>query len=634
MQQSRLYSGINRRLLHAAAPVLLALSLLPSARAAATNEIADTRLQSIRTGIRETQVLLESETNQAVRAAVEKRQGLLVQDLANMERRIAIEQRERSLRGSRKADPLTELKAFILSVKGDETIPRRQAKILDDQFLLLSGERVRLGARLAQLRTAPQPDPQAIADVELAIRIQDDKLTLVTLQQELADCQADLAGEVARVSEKAQSLEVPPVPTIKAMVERSRYLGDEEKRLGENRLRLKGFADRQENANASLNLSKAKAEQIAEAIAIRKERDRMERSRQHLLAWLFPNDDEKEKKLEQEQIDCQAEQVRTVENGIQTISRLSELYEKEMVFLKADLAGLRKRFAESFFVPAACILGILALYFLLTRLLLPLAYQHDRLFVARRHTGYIASLLVIVVAVRFFLEDLKDIGTVLGIAGAALVIALQDLCSAFAGWFVIMASGKIKVGDRVEISGTRGDVIDIELLRTTLNELDNWMGTDDATGRVVVIPNSYIFKEKVINYAHVHPFIWSRLDIIVTYETPAREAQETLWKILTEETRDAFEEARGAAGLMEKIYGARDATYEPKIVSSIDDSGVTFGLLFVTHYRRRSAMRNRLNARIIEEFGRNPRLQFAYPTTRQIPTPESGGFRVTLDPPR
>jgi small-conductance mechanosensitive channel len=235
--------------------------------------------------------------------------------------------------------------------------------------------------------------------------------------------------------------------------------------------------------------------------------------------------------------------------------------------------------------------------------------------------GYLVFLLVLLVLSVFFLEDIKAIATVLGIAGAALVIALQDLCSSFAGWFVIVASGKVKVGDRIEIDGHLGDVIDIQLLRVTLIEVNNWLGIDEPTGRIVVVPNSFIFKSKVLNYSHVHPYIWSRLDITVTFETPAAEAQELLSRILTEETREEFAKAAHAATDMERRYGIADTTYQPKVYSTIADSGVTFSLLYVSHYRQRTAARNRLNERIVAEFGKRPHCAFAYPTERHIPTP-------------
>ena len=103
--------------------------------------------------------------------------------------------------------------------------------------------------------------------------------------------------------------------------------------------------------------------------------------------------------------------------------------------------------------------------------------------------------------------------------------------------------------------------------------------------------------------------------------------------MLEEETREEFEAAREAAKSIEHEYGVPDATYQPKLYVYIADSGVQYRLVYCAHYRRVGAARNRINNRIIRQFEANPRLQFAYPTERHIPTPEKGGFHVALDRP-
>ena len=589
----------------------------------------DARLQEIVKRIQEAEAVVAAETNAALRAVAEKRRDLLKQDLENMGRRLALERREQERREKQKSDPLNDLKAMVLAVQGDVAVPRRQAKAFDDQYRQLRAEQNQATEQLAQLRQAEPPDAAAIENAERILRFNEERLTLALLQRQLAEAQAALMSEAGRIAERMQ-VEPDRSPTIKALLNDSREIRSREKKLVETAQRVAELEERLEDVRAGLSLSQARATQLNEAIAIRREQERIERGRSRLFSWLSSTDEEKLRALGQQQIKCQEEQAHTVEAARNTVRQLRDLELKEIEWLRFRWQALRRAYQASVAVPGLSIAAILTLHLALRYLILPIFARRDRLFVFRRNLGYATALLILVVLVRFFLEDLKDIGTVLGIAGAALVIALQDLCSAFAGWFVIVASGKVRVGDRVEIGGVLGDVIDIQLLRTTLNELNHWMRVDEPTGRVVAIPNSFIFKEKVVNLTHVHPYVWSRLDIIVTFETPAIEARETLWKILQETTRDVFEEAREAARQMEKRYGAQDATYEPKLVNSIDDSGVTFGLLYITHYRQRSAMRNRLNERIIEEFSRNPRLQFAYPTTRQIPTPEADGLPVKI----
>jgi small-conductance mechanosensitive channel len=74
----------------------------------------------------------------------------------------------------------------------------------------------------------------------------------------------------------------------------------------------------------------------------------------------------------------------------------------------------------------------------------------------------------------------------LGVAGAGVVLALQDVIASFAGWCAIGFSRLYTVGDRVQIADTRGDVIDISILRTTMLETGNWVSGDLHNGELSV----------------------------------------------------------------------------------------------------------------------------------------------------
>ena len=338
-----------------------------------------------------------------------------------------------------------------------------------------------------------------------------------------------------------------------------------------------------------------------------------------------------EKKYLLKRMPFQQQQLAAMDEIIGLNTKLRDLLDCEGTCLREENAALRARFEQRLVWPGGILAALLTIYLLFGRLLVPRLLAKDHPIVGRRVTGYLCSFTALVALVVFFFEDLRSVATILGIASAAVVIALQDMCSAFAGWFVIMSGHKFAVGHRVEIDGQRGDVIDIQLLRTTLIEIDNWLGEDEPTGRIIVVPNSFVFRSKFFNYTYLHPYIWSKLDITVTYETPAGEAEALFRRVLEEETLEEFTAARAAAKTVEHRYGVADATYQPKLYVYIADSGVQFRLVYCAHYRKVGATRNRINTRVIREFEANPRLQFAYPTERHIPTPEKGGLHVALD---
>ena len=320
-------------------------------------------------------------------------------------------------------------------------------------------------------------------------------------------------------------------------------------------------------------------------------------------------------------IEFRRQQVAALDGCVATMKTLRQLRESEQRHLESDAADMMNRFLRRVELPAGMVLALLLANIILRRLLLPIFFKRENLLIMRRATSYFVFLIVTLVLAVAFLEDLKAIATLLGIIGAAIVIALQDLCSAFAGWFVIVAGRKVRVGDRVEIDGHRGDVVDIEILRTTLLELNAGLGVDEETGRVQTIPNSFIFKSQVFNFTRMHPYIWGKIDITVTYETPFRQAHELLWRVLNEETRERFEAARAVVTRAESRFGLPESHYEPKMYTVVADSGVLFSMLYVAHYKKVSATRTeKIGTRILEEFEKDPRMQLAYPTTRQFQT--------------
>ena len=60
----------------------------------------------------------------------------------------------------------------------------------------------------------------------------------------------------------------------------------------------------------------------------------------------------------------------------------------------------------------------------------------------------------------------------------------------------------------MQLGGIKGDVIDVNVLRTTLMETGQWVDGDLYNGRIVRIANSFVFKEPVFNYSGDFPFLW------------------------------------------------------------------------------------------------------------------------------
>src|ERR1700689_1486261 len=146
-------------------------------------------------------------------------------------------------------------------------------------------------------------------------------------------------------------------------------------------------------------------------------------------------------------------------------------------------------------------------------------------------SGYLSILLFLAI---LFEDRLGRLSFAIGVVGAGVAVALQDVVASIAGAFSIGFSKLYAVGDRIQIGETRGDVIDIGLLRTTLIETGNWVGNDLYNGRIARIPNSAVLKGSVFNYSQGFQFIWDEIKVLFTTTSDCLLAKEVLLRVSKE----------------------------------------------------------------------------------------------------
>lgn len=82
---------------------------------------------------------------------------------------------------------------------------------------------------------------------------------------------------------------------------------------------------------------------------------------------------------------------------------------------------------------------------------------------------------------------------------AAIAIATKELLLCVGGGFYKTMSRPFSIGDRIEVDGIRGDVIEVGFLSTQLMEVGPGDLTHQYTGRSVNIPNSKFLSSNIIN---------------------------------------------------------------------------------------------------------------------------------------
>jgi small-conductance mechanosensitive channel len=219
----------------------------------------------------------------------------------------------------------------------------------------------------------------------------------------------------------------------------------------------------------------------------------------------------------------------------------------------------------------------------------------------RKFITYLSYILILLITTLVFSDRLSSLTVALGVAGAGITFALQEVIISLAGWFAISFAGFYKNGDRVQLGGIRGDVIDISMLRTTLMEIGEWVKGDQYSGRIVRIANSFVFKEPVFNYSGDFPFLWDEIVIPVKYGSNHRLARQLFQQVLDEVASDYASQAFDSWQNMVRKYLVESASVEPSIILALNDNWMEYTIRYVVDYKKRRGTKDRLYTRILDE---------------------------------
>ena len=230
-----------------------------------------------------------------------------------------------------------------------------------------------------------------------------------------------------------------------------------------------------------------------------------------------------------------------------------------------------------------------------------------------KKTKYSISKLISVLYIGVFFavlisiwsKDATQITVASGLAGAGIAIALQDLFKNAAGGVILFLTGLYKVGDRIEINGKSGDVMDIGIMYTTLLEIKDWVSGDQATGRLVSIPNGSILSNTVNNYTKDHDFIWDEIQLPISYSSDWQFAYDKILELVTNETKEIVEHANKDISKLEEKYYLDKRTAEPAIYLSATDNWISFTIRYPTMVRGRRFLRHKITKLILDELAKN-----------------------------
>jgi small-conductance mechanosensitive channel len=289
-----------------------------------------------------------------------------------------------------------------------------------------------------------------------------------------------------------------------------------------------------------------------------------------------------------------------------------------------DSLGLQAGTFRALLLTVVVIVGYLVVRGLLASLAGHRIQDVAKRYIATKTINYLLGLVVLIVLIRIWLGGVTGIVTYLGLVSAGLAIALQDPLTNLAGWLYLTVRKPFVVGDRVQIGEHAGDVIDVSLFQFTLVEIGEWVDADQSTGRLLHVPNGWLFKHATCNYTKGFNFIWNELPVTVTFESNWEKAREILTRVGAEFSAVKSEHAAQQIRRASQKYMIFFQHLSPIVWTSVAENGVTLTVRYLCLPRNRRGSADKMWEAILREFAAQDDIDFAYPTWRVFNNPLEG----------
>ncbi len=258
--------------------------------------------------------------------------------------------------------------------------------------------------------------------------------------------------------------------------------------------------------------------------------------------------------------------------------------------------------------------------FLLYRLILKILHKQldnsKQYYKIKRGLTYGIWTLAFVGLGIIWLEIGAPIGTYLGLISAGIAVALKDLIINIAAWAFIVTKRPFIVGDRIEIDGQIGDVIDQRIFQFSMIEVGNWVDNDQSTGRILHVPNSKIFIDSIANYTTGFAYIWNEISILLTFESDWRAAKTQIESIATKHTEHTIPEIEKAVKMASRKYYLFYKNVTPIVYTSVKGNGVQLTMRYLCEPHRRRSTEAKIWEDLLDMIAADDRVQLAYDTIR------------------
>jgi small-conductance mechanosensitive channel len=220
------------------------------------------------------------------------------------------------------------------------------------------------------------------------------------------------------------------------------------------------------------------------------------------------------------------------------------------------------------------------------------------------------GLIAIIIAVAFA-SELGAITTFAGLLTAGIAVALQNVILSIAGYFFLIGKYGVRVGDRVQVAGITGDVVDIGMVRLHLMEVTG--GTSPRpTGRVVAFSNAVVFQANAGLFKQFPgtSFLWHEITLTLGPESDYRQVEQRMLNAVNKvygEYRDRMEMQRRT--MERSLHVTNVSSLAPESQVRLTASGLEVVIRYPVELNSATEIDDRITRELLDAIGREPHLR-------------------------
>jgi small-conductance mechanosensitive channel len=273
---------------------------------------------------------------------------------------------------------------------------------------------------------------------------------------------------------------------------------------------------------------------------------------------------------------------------------------------RTELKGLLLRLVVLALV-LGVVLGVSEVWKRATFRYVPDLRRRYQFLLIRRIVLWCLTAIIIAIA---FASELGAVTTFAGLMTAGIAVALQNVILSIAGYFFLIGKYGVRVGDRVNIAGVTGDVVDIGLVRLQMMEITGG-SVPLPTGRVVAFSNAVVFQANAGMFKQIPGtnFLWHEITLTLDPKTDYRQVEQRMMEAVNKVFGEYHDKMEVQRRNVERSLNSTVPAFAPESRLHLTQTSLEVVIRYPVDLAHAGEIDNRVTREILDALERDPSLR-------------------------